>query len=375
METKFAPPESLTDRELAEQVLTIQKESLLGQAFDAIPNIILVLNKHRQVIYANRALMRSLNLPTTNNIFGLRPGEILHCIHSSENDAGCGTTEFCRECGAANAILNSQTNGADVQECRIIQEKTLEALDFRVNTSQLAISGQNFTVFAVTDISNEKRREVLEQTFFHDVLNTANGVLGYTEMLRIVDQNDIPSVVDQLRVIYEQLVGEIKMQRLLTQAETGELTPEISPANAKEFLKTQMDLYQAHPVARNKHLVLLPVDPNLNFDTDATILRRVIGNMLKNALEAINFGETVTCSCTVENGKIQFSVHNPTFMPRPVQLQMFQRSFSTKGKGRGLGTYSMKMLSERYLSGKVSFTTDPTDGTRFFVEYPLSLQP
>ena len=43
-------------------------------------------------------------------------------------------------------------------------------------------------------------------------------------------------------------------------------------------------------------------------------------------------------------------------MPRQVQLQIFKRSFSTKGAARGLGTYSMRLLSERYLKGVVSFT-------------------
>jgi signal transduction histidine kinase len=58
-------------------------------------------------------------------------------------------------------------------------------------------------------------------------------------------------------------------------------------------------------------------------------------------------------------------------MPRDVQLQVFQRSFSTKGSGRGLGTYSMKLLSERYLQGRVTFDTSPAKGTTFRAIYPL----
>lgn len=38
-------------------------------------------------------------------------------------------------------------------------------------------------------------------------------------------------------------------------------------------------------------------------------------------------------------------------LPLLVQLQIFNRSFSTKGKGRGTGTYSMKLLTKRYLKG------------------------
>jgi hypothetical protein len=46
-------------------------------------------------------------------------------------------------------------------------------------------------------------------------------------------------------------------------------------------------------------------------------------------------------------------------LPRKVQLQVqvFQRSFSKKGAGRGLGTYGM---AECYLGGIVSFQSVPT---------------
>jgi sensor histidine kinase regulating citrate/malate metabolism len=54
-----------------------------------------------------------------------------------------------------------------------------------------------------------------------------------------------------------------------------------------------------------------------------------------------------------------------------VRLQIFNRFYSTKGTGRGLGTYSMKLLTEGYLHGRVWFTTDETRGTDFYASVPL----
>ena len=51
-----------------------------------------------------------------------------------------------------------------------------------------------------------------------------------------------------------------------------------------------------------------------------------------------------------------------------VQLQLFQRSFSTKGESRGIGTYSIKLLIENYLKGKVSFVSNKTVGTVISIE-------
>ena len=100
------------------------------------------------------------------------------------------------------------------------------------------------------------------------------------------------------------------------------------------------------------------------------LLRRVLGNMLKNALEATPPGKAVSLSCSSDQGTVTFSVHNPKPMPRDVQLQIFQRSFSTKGSGRGIGTYSMKLFTERYLGGTVHFTVSEEEGTTFRVSLP-----
>lgn len=62
-----------------------------------------------------------------------------------------------------------------------------------------------------------------------------------------------------------------------------------------------------------------------------------------------------------------------SFIPRSLQLQIFQRSFSTKGNGRGLGTYSIKFLTEKYLKAKVSFLSNENDGNTFKVDLPLEL--
>jgi hypothetical protein len=90
--------------------------------------------------------------------------------------------------------------------------------------------------------------------------------------------------------------------------------------------------------------------------------------MIKNALEAIPQGQTVTLQCQEQGDDVVFSVNNPGVMPRDVQRQVFQRSFSTKSKsGRGIGTHSIKLLGERYLGGEVGFTSDPSDGTTFSI--------
>ena len=99
--------------------------------------------------------------------------------------------------------------------------------------------------------------------------------------------------------------------------------------------------------------------------TDRVLLRRVLVNLIKNALEAAPRGGTIFVSARVGEGRCRITVSNPGEMPMQVQHQLFHRSFSTKAAtGRGIGTWSVKMLTERYLGGQVSF--DCHDGRTFF---------
>jgi signal transduction histidine kinase len=110
----------------------------------------------------------------------------------------------------------------------------------------------------------------------------------------------------------------------------------------------------------------------------------VIASGSKNALEATAPGGTVRVWCKLEDddtraerdgpaGAVVFSVHNAGHIPETVASRIFQRSFSTKpGRARGLGTYGMKLLGERYLGGNVSFTTSREAGTVFTYRLPLA---
>jgi signal transduction histidine kinase len=108
----------------------------------------------------------------------------------------------------------------------------------------------------------------------------------------------------------------------------------------------------------------------VSFVSDATLLRRILGNMLKNALEASLEGDIVTLGADARTGQLNLWVHNPAVIPDEYQQRIFQRDFSTKGAGRGLGTYSMQMLS-RLLSGEVNFTSGTGNGTRFILTLPI----
>lgn len=396
METEFAPAERASMEEVRRQYEKLAKLPFVRDFLDAVPNMSVVLNKQRQIVFANRAFAEFLGLKDTGellgkshceacnclyaDVLGRRPGEAVGCIRSRLTESGCGTTLFCRTCGAVISILNSQKlHTLDIQECRMVcgEEGAHESsLDLRIWSRPIDVEGEVFTVFSVMDISNEKRRKALERIFFHDVLNTAGGVKGLADLLiqTGLSPEQIQDISGMISESTGQLIEEVSAQRMLSAAEVGDLKVSGQEIHSLELLYQIIRQFHSYSAAGRKGLIADWAAESFDFVSDPVLLRRVLVNLVKNALEATDEGAAVTLGAYVEGDTVCFTVHNPAVMPDKVQRQIFTRSFSTKESGRGLGTYSIKLITEKYLQGKVSFVSNAAEGTRFTVCYPRAVQ-
>ncbi len=372
---KFDLAERAQPQTLQQQAKIFAKLEFLYQALDAVPNGVTILNRQRQILYANPAFCNLVEINDPTELAGVRLGETLNCIHAFEEDGGCGTSEACTTCGALHAMLEAQRGKKSVKECRITRhlKGELTSMDMRVWATPFVIENETFTIFAAVDIADEKRRNVLERIFFHDIRNTAGVIFGVAEIMRTGMVNDVKDkeFADLLLRATQKLLDEISGQQQLLAAERGELEVDPQPLVSLDILHNVLALYEKHLVAEGRHVQIDVESDLLTLESDSVLLERVIGNMVKNALEACEPGEVVTLGCKQQGQFAQFWVHNPAYMPRHVQLQVFNRSFSTKGKDRGLGTYSIKLISERYLQGKVSFSSSKSQGTVFTAVFPL----
>ena len=373
MKTEFAMADRAAAQLIAEDTRTVRDLPLVIELTQILPDAFVILNLYRQIIYCNPTLVNLLGLSGPETIYGMRPGEALNCIHATTSKGGCGTTSFCKYCGAVNAILSSQkTPGQPAQkECRLTVGEENQSFDFRIRASTLSLLDRHFTLLVVQNIGAEKRRRILERLFFHDILNTAGGIQGLIELMQEATQDELSEFLSLAEASTESLVDEIHAQRDLLAAEQGELLIEECQINSKTQLQKTKDIYRPHPIARNKIIRIHGDAAAIEFICDPRLLTRILGNMVKNALEAEPSGATITLGADLKDNEVEFWVANPTPMPEEVRMQVFQRSFSTKGKGRGLGTYSLRLFGETYLGGTVGFSSTRDEGTRFFIRLPL----
>jgi signal transduction histidine kinase len=372
--TKFSDTERVPIEVVRKQsALFTSSPMAVGLANSAV-NGVLVLNPQRQIVFASQSAVNMTDKKLPDDILGLRLGEAMGCIHARESGGNCGSTEHCELCGGLHAILTSLAGRHCQQECQLtrIMNVNAEALDLLVFATPFSYQNEQYTILSINDISHEKRRLALERVFFHDLINLAGGLEGFLSSIKSTAPDDLKSDLSLAHEGLQQLVEEVMAQKALAAAEHGELTVVPESIKSDELMRAVQRIYQSHPVARDRELAIRPGSSKVEFVSDRTLLKRVLGNLVKNALEAIQPGQTVTISCRQLNGTIQFLVQNPTFMTRDVQLQVFKRSFSTKGSGRGLGTYSVKLITERYLKGEVAFSSTSEAGTVFTVSLPLS---
>lgn len=373
--TFFASAERAGHKDILSDSLFFMQHENLRDILNTVPHIGLILNAQRQVVFVNSSLLETLGVEGIEKLIGKRPGEILDCENASREAGGCGTSEFCTVCGAARVILESLSTGKQVSgECRIssTNETVYKAWDFRCVASPFRINNNTYIVLSLIDISDEKRRRAMERIFFHDLINTASGLDGFINFIREVNtQQETAKHIEVVRRLSRRLLDEILAQQELSQAENGELTVRIQKVYSLDLLSEAVSFMAYHSIAERRHIITDEQADNTHFRSDPNLLRRVLINMLKNALEACNPDEEVNTGCYRTDNEVVFWVGNPGVIHPDVRKQIFQRSFSTKGSDRGLGTWSMRLLTEKYLKGKVGFTSSQKNGTVFNLKLPL----
>lgn len=373
-ETEFAPAGRAKVESLTADAQLVARSPLFQALIDAVDGYLAILNPQRQILAVNRNLSEALGDNPAAAISGLRLGEAVGCTHATEGPDGCGSSSHCSACGQLGATLASQKAARPVtEECLLTVNRggKTQSMEFRVRATPIALGEIRLTVLVLNDISGEKRRAALERVFFHDILNTIGGLIGWSRRLRALG-NAEPGLAPQRIVdLAAEVAREVEAQRMLMEAEDGRLELRPEEVRIQDLQARLRNIFEHHPSADKKTLEIVPVEVSATLLTDGALLMRVLTNMLKNALEAVAPGQTVRLSAELAGDRCTFRVWNPGVIRQPVALRIFQRFFSTKREsGRGLGTHAMRLLGEHYLGGRVGFDSTEEAGTTFWLRLP-----
>jgi two-component system sensor histidine kinase ResE len=134
---------------------------------------------------------------------------------------------------------------------------------------------------------------------------------------------------------------------------------------------------ELEPEAADKDLKLeTSLTGDLNFDTDARLVRIIVQNLLSNALRYTPGGGSVYVRAQASATLLHIEVEDTGVgIPPEEQSRIFSKLYratnakEVEANGNGIGLYMCKSLAEG-LGGTISFTSKLNEGTRFVVELP-----
>lgn len=360
---------------LQEQSRLIDSTAPIRRMLNAAPVAAMLLNRQRQIVAVNERLLEFVGATTVDEVLGLRPGELLECRNAAEAEDGCATSESCGLCGSLRAILGSQTGRANTQVYRIRRRTSTaeECVNLETSAAPLEIGDQEFTLVFASDRGDRIRREFLEYSLLPEALARAaeiEALAGGLARANAPEQRERTAAA--LAATAARLASTLRSYGEIAAAEAGELRIAPRGISALGALREAAAGFEFVEAARARQLSIDRGAEDAEVSTDPAQLRRILHGLVLNALEASPTQSAVTLGCRPAGERAEFWVHNGGELPRAVQLQMFQRGFSTKGPGRGFGTYVMKLIAERFLGGSVCFRSNRQEGTTFVLSLPLA---
>jgi PAS domain S-box-containing protein len=116
----------------------------------------------------------------------------------------------------------------------------------------------------------------------------------------------------------------------------------------------------------------IEVQEALTAETDPQLLKRVLINLVTNAVQAMPEGGELTIEAQAKYKKVQIIVEDTgTGIPEEIKPKIFNPLFTTKSKGQGFGLAVCKRVIEAQ-HGTITFESQVGQGTKFIIELPIN---
>jgi signal transduction histidine kinase len=162
------------------------------------------------------------------------------------------------------------------------------------------------------------------------------------------------------------------LREILLYAKPQALQLEELEVNA--FIKEVLLFVYEMPEVQQRHVELVSTKTAINILADKDKLKQVLINIVRNAAEAIEDGETIQLTIQFEPGTQEaiIALHNGgTPIPPEVLPRLTEPFYSTKSSGTGLGLAIVKRIVEAH-EGRLVIQSSKADGTTVSLHLPSS---
>lgn len=235
-----------------------------------------------------------------------------------------------------------------------------------LNISQSRIQERNIRVMAVNDIHNElDNKEIdswmsLTRVLTHEIMNALSPVTSLSESLRALVSDKDSELYKGLDVIHstgKSIEGFVESYRQFTHIST----PSPTLFYVKKLIDQTIRLMQGMSENREVEFRCSVEPEDMLLYADESLVGRVLGNLLKNAVEALGEGrgwvEVRAFLNEREDVVMEVSDSGPVIVPE-VEERLFIPFFTTKEGGSGIGLSISRQIM-RLSGGTLTLRTKP----------------
>jgi signal transduction histidine kinase len=145
--------------------------------------------------------------------------------------------------------------------------------------------------------------------------------------------------------------------------------PELEKTDVQKLINS---ILAENPPPQNIDVSLTIEQDCCTITVDPTMMKRILTNLITNALQAMQEGGQLTIAASRKQDEIHISVQDTgPGIPYENKAQIFQPLFSTKAKGQGFGLAVVKRLVEAH-HGTITFDSEIGKGTTFAMSIPVA---
>lgn len=348
--------------ELKEQKLN-EKENSFLQLLEGLPLSVLITKKGF-VHYVNPAALRLVNAAHPRDVLGISTDVVVDASYHNKLMKRRAKYAESGEIGSVDYLIR----------CLDGQEKMVTGFTLIIN-----YEGEKAAVGIFKDITEQQMEEdrvmqseklttagQLAAGIAHEIRNPLTSINGFVKLLRSAERSNelyfeiIESELKRIELIVNELLVLSKPQSVHVSG----------PIDVFAIMEQIITLMKVQAALKNIEIVPhYPMAP-VFVQGEVNQLKQVFINLLKNAMEAMNQGGTITLDILHNAQEVQIIVQDEGIGMTQEQIQSLGQPFvTTKDTGTGLGLMITKNIIHNH-GGTMNVESVPDHGTTFTIHLP-----
>ncbi|MDN5293805.1 MAG: two-component system, sporulation sensor kinase [Eubacteriales bacterium] len=355
----------ITARKKAEEALR-ESEERYRQLVELSPDAIGV-HSDGKIVFVNQAAVRLLGGRSAEELIGR---SVMDFVHPDYKEL------------VADRIRKMMTEGVGVppMEEKLIRDDGT-VVDVEVAAAPFNFGGKRAVQIVIRDITERKQLEQemarldrlnligqMAAGIGHELRNPMTTLRGFLQLLSEREKSD------KFREYYEIMIAELDranaiISEFLALARTK--AADLKASNVNNIVRALLPLLQADAMVSGM-LIKAEIEEGLpELMLDENEIRQLILNLVRNGLEAMETGGTLTIKTYLDNGYVVLAVQDEgKGIPPEILPKLGTPFFTTKEQGTGLGLAVCYSIAARH-NATITVDTSPT-GTTFSVRFPLN---